>query len=132
VEKADAPRPTWPYRPVPLALPLLPRHLCNLNQIKIFDHQFLTSRFFFLDQQGGTPLFSVSWGTAGTPPTLAASSGLSPTAVAVVAVALRRRRRSVPLRCRSPRFRAMQPRFGACVNTRHEKDTAPLAVASVF
>jgi hypothetical protein len=32
---AEAPRPTWPYRPVPLALALLPRHLYDLNQIKI-------------------------------------------------------------------------------------------------
>jgi len=26
----------------------------------------------------------------------------------------------------------MQPSFGACVNTRHEKDAAPLAVAAAY
>jgi len=66
------------YRPVPWQdslLSLLPQ--LNLNQIiSKFDQSFFC---------GGAR----GLGAAGTPPTLAASSGLSPTAVAVVAVALR-------------------------------------------
>jgi hypothetical protein len=83
VEQAEAPRPTWPYRPRTPGTPSSPP-----PPVQFESNQNLTIKVFFLS----APLFSVSWGTAGgTPPTLAASSGLSPTAVAVVAVALLRR-----------------------------------------